>query len=801
MQAITAALLSLATAFSFSPLGAITNETAPTAAPAKADADSSFVQADGDGFRLDGASFRFVGTNNYYLHYKSTAMIDDVLKSASDANFSVIRMWGFMDGFEGDSDAMKNEAYMQSGPNEYGRPETAGSAFTNAFERMDYTLNKAAQYGIKLVIVFTNYWADFGGIKEYVKWADKNANGIDIYDDAYQADASKFYADAYCKKVYKQYVSDLLNRVNTVNGKVYKNDATIMSWELMNEPRNPDKDPKIVTAWVDEMSTYVKSIDSHHLVALGDEGAFTNRTSSAYKNLGKSMYDGSEGTDYEAILALKNIDYGTYHLYPESWGAGEESEVWGEHWINDHIALSKKADKPCVNEEFGISSAGGKNREYIYSMWLQKIYDLGGAGAQFWMLAGINPADPSGYYSDYDGFRLLWLGEKKSSSAVLALHNYALLFGYGEGFAKFESKIFFVTPYVADATEPAVVDSDATPIYSVAVHVQCTGKISKVDLYVKSAFYKSMVYDADSGNYVLDLEMKYFLRGSNISLKAIATLEDGSEITSPLVQIQRLLKYEFVQDYANAFDGKQTLGGMYDYGSTYKATLYSLKQSSFLNGAMEVKCKSQNDVPWSEIKLGYTETAKASADIWVNEMKKCSRLSYDVYYQKDLCLANPNVPSGSECHETANGFRNQAALDPGWTKVGVDQNNVKAADLETIAISGVDYYKQHVVIDYASDSSKSIIVLSMVFNYLGYDGSFYITNFALYDRNYTGSPTDGYVDPDADTDSTPDTPKSPTESASPNVPLIVGLSVTGGVLVLGLGGLGFHFLRKKKKRD
>jgi mannan endo-1,4-beta-mannosidase len=37
-----------------------------------------FVTRAGAAFDLGGQPFRFGGTNNYYLHYKSQAMVDDV---------------------------------------------------------------------------------------------------------------------------------------------------------------------------------------------------------------------------------------------------------------------------------------------------------------------------------------------------------------------------------------------------------------------------------------------------------------------------------------------------------------------------------------------------------------------------------------------------------------------------------------------------------------------------------------------------------------------------------------------------
>lgn len=51
----------------------------------------------------------------------------------------------------------------------------------------------------------------------------------------------------------------------------YKNDATILSWNLINEPRcdaigcNTD-----MLAWIQEMAPYLKSLDSNHLVTVGE---------------------------------------------------------------------------------------------------------------------------------------------------------------------------------------------------------------------------------------------------------------------------------------------------------------------------------------------------------------------------------------------------------------------------------------------------------------------------------------------------------------------------------------------------
>lgn len=135
----------------------------------------------------------------------------------------------------------------------------------------------------------------------------------------------------------------------------YKDSPAIMAWELGNEPRcgadgvrnlprsadgcNPD----LLSAWIDEMSTYIKSLDSNHLVTWGGEGEF-NIESDDW------AYNGADGGDFDHELSLDNIDFGVFHSYPDWWSKTVE---WTAQWIRDHAAAARTAGKPVVHEEYG----------------------------------------------------------------------------------------------------------------------------------------------------------------------------------------------------------------------------------------------------------------------------------------------------------------------------------------------------------------------------------------------------------------------------------------------------------------
>lgn len=351
---------------------------APAAAQAHQRPHSPFVQRSGASLTLDGRPFRFAGTNNYYLMYKSQFMVDDVLNTASANGFNVIRTWGWL---ESNQEGVNFQYWNGSAP--------AYNDGATGLQHLDYVIAKAGQLGEKLVIPFTGNWSDFGGMDAYVGWA-----GDHFHDN--------FYTDPVIRQWYKNWISHLLNRVNTITGVAYKDDPAIMTWELANEPRcvggNPTAFPRsancttsTITGWASEMSAYIKSIDHKHLTSSGSEG-FLNIPGST-----DGVRNGSDGVDELAISKLPTIDVMSYHLYPDSWN---KDLPWATTWIKDHIKLARHIGKPSMLGEFGLRNKAIRN--VVYKSWTDTVLFSGGTGALYWILSGHN--DDGTLYGDYDGF-------------------------------------------------------------------------------------------------------------------------------------------------------------------------------------------------------------------------------------------------------------------------------------------------------------------------------------------------------------------------------------------------------------
>lgn len=390
MNGSTTRLQSLVTTMAAAALAAAVASAQSGSSDARRGTDPAerFVQRVGTGLQVGNAPFRVVGASNYYLMYKSPFMVDAVLEDAAASGFNVIRMWGSLEiGHEDGSDSVHGKGdglvYFQY----WDGSAPAFNDGADGLQRLDYVVYRAGQLGIRLAIPLVNNWNDFGGMDQYVRW-----RGGRYHDD--------FYTDPVIREWYKNWIAHLLHRKNVYTGVAYKDDPTILMWELANEPRclsagayprSPMCRTQTITDWAADVSAYVKGLDPNHLLSAGDEGFYCIPGARDWtENCG-------EGVDTLALAALPDIDVASFHLYPDSWG---KTPSWGTEWIRRHLRDRRPLRDRAYLGEFGLADKAIRNP--VYKEWTDAVIENGGAGALYWMLAAEQ--DNEVLYPDFDGF-------------------------------------------------------------------------------------------------------------------------------------------------------------------------------------------------------------------------------------------------------------------------------------------------------------------------------------------------------------------------------------------------------------
>jgi mannan endo-1,4-beta-mannosidase len=188
-----------------------------------------------------------------------------------------------------------------------------GSYNERLLEGMDLLLAEMANREMKAVLVLNNYWQWSGGMAQYLNWSTgEKVIDPDFTGDwpGFMAQSARFYADERGNQMYRDYISALVNRVNSISGIRYSDDPTIMSWQLANEPRPaPDAGEnethaKAYVQWVHETAEFIHSMDPNHLVSTGSEGIYGSvQSRDIYMNAHRSPY----------------VDYVTFHIWPKNW--------------------------------------------------------------------------------------------------------------------------------------------------------------------------------------------------------------------------------------------------------------------------------------------------------------------------------------------------------------------------------------------------------------------------------------------------------------------------------------------------
>ena len=331
--------------------------------------NDAFIQRQSDRLVLGNDTFRIVGANIYYFAFSPEADQIRLLDLASDFGFNVLRIWAFNDFINLPPNpvipAESHICFQFLDPGS-SMPELREGGF--GLEHLDRAIKLAGDRHIRLILTLTNHNPDYGGIPQYQRWL-----GFSNLND--------FYREAAAKSAFQNWVQAIVTRKNVMTNLSYADDPTILAWEIANEPRCPS-DPsgtELLTEWLSEMSNFIRSIAPRQLIAAGDEGFFH------HERAGKNwLFNGSCGVSTEDILGIPDIDFGTFHMYPDQWAKDQDAQAFGLMWIDNHIEAARRASKPVILEEYGLPASAERND--IYQAWLQTIEQEDAAGDLVWML-------------------------------------------------------------------------------------------------------------------------------------------------------------------------------------------------------------------------------------------------------------------------------------------------------------------------------------------------------------------------------------------------------------------------------
>jgi mannan endo-1,4-beta-mannosidase len=227
---------------------------------------------------------------------------------------------------------------------------------------LDFCLAEMAQRDMRAILFLSNYWQWSGSFAQYVRWVtgenipDPDQPKIAAGDwSAFMKMSARFYATPAANELYLAYVSHLLTRRNSINGRTYNADPTIMTWELANEPRpgvdseETMKDVPRFCKWVDATARFIHERAPQQLVCTGSEGI-----------------QGSikKPEVFIATHQTPAIDYVTVHMWLKNWGwlkdpvrgaEFEEAAIKARDHVEQHTQIATEVlHKPLVLEEFGL---------------------------------------------------------------------------------------------------------------------------------------------------------------------------------------------------------------------------------------------------------------------------------------------------------------------------------------------------------------------------------------------------------------------------------------------------------------
>jgi len=373
--------------------------------------NDGFVSVDGKRFFLNDKPYYFLGTNLWYgMNLGSKGESGDRQRLINELDFLSnigVKNLRVMASSEGpDSEKWRIVPSLQSAPGKYN---------TDLLDGLDFLLFEMGKRDMKAIMCLNNFWHWSGGMAQYVSWENNTTIPYPPIEgegdwQKYQEYASSFYSNKGATEYYYNHIRFIVLRENTYTGKLYRDDPTIMSWQLGNEPRGINNREDFLD-WIEFSAQLIKEIDPNHLVTVGSEG------STAHPSSGNNFVK-----DHES----EYIDYTTIHIWIQNWGWFNPTDKQSlstsidrvQTYINEHEKLAIKLNKPVVLEEFGISrdynNYSSNSSVSLRDKYFNKVFDIISlkvkngsplAGSNFWAWGGFGrPRKPKSIWKKHDQF-------------------------------------------------------------------------------------------------------------------------------------------------------------------------------------------------------------------------------------------------------------------------------------------------------------------------------------------------------------------------------------------------------------
>ncbi|QEY17019.1 MULTISPECIES: hypothetical protein [unclassified Cellvibrio] len=247
----------------------------------------------------------------------------------------------------------------------------------SAMVHYDRMIALAEKYNVRLILPFIDHWPWWGGREQLAAFYGEAP------EDFYNIN-SKTYA------AYLSIIEQVINRKNTITGRLYRDEKAIMAWETGNELKDTTAE------FLQSTAAHIKSLDKNHLVM-----------------------DGNYTQIHDFALKDPNVDIISNHYY-ENVGnlspatvskdlqkiAGNKVYVVGEFGLLDIDQLSAIANAAIKQDYQGHKTAG-------FFIWGLRGHRHD--GGFYWHL---EPANNKTYSYHIPGFPE---GESNQESAVIDL--------------------------------------------------------------------------------------------------------------------------------------------------------------------------------------------------------------------------------------------------------------------------------------------------------------------------------------------------------------------------------------------